>query len=249
MRYRIYEIVLTFFIVILFTHLQAQAQNIKLTAKEIIEKMIETYKNSISYQDTGIVIETTFSEKLGKIVNKKPFKTYFVRPNLFRFEWKESFYPGKRMYRCVVWCNGKDTYTYWQTGKLERMRNLKDGILANAGVSSGSSYTVPSMLIFSEESFILKNLVIEKITNEEEINRTLCYVIQAKHKTRKKKYFIWIGKKDFLLRKLKRDIITPNLKGFSEEIHQNIRINHEIPLHIFNLKPFEKKSNLLSPNF
>lgn len=121
------------------------------------------------------------------------------------------------------------------------MESLEHGIKANAGVSSGSSYTVPSMLFFPEKSFILERLIIKKLINEERLNGIPCYIIQTKHKITNKKCFLWIGKKDFLLRKLKREISIYDIKGLSKETHQNIKTNHEIPHKIFNFKPPENE--------
>jgi len=45
---------------------------------------------------------------------------------------------------------------------------------------------------------------------------------------------LWISKKDFLLRKLKRKLRSGALL---EEIHKDIRINHKIPQGIFNFEP------------
>lgn len=79
---------LTFFLlVLLFSFsLNGQSQQRKLTPQEIIRKMAQVYASCSSYQETGVV-ETTFDEVTSGRIEKKPFKTYFKRPALFRFEW------------------------------------------------------------------------------------------------------------------------------------------------------------------
>jgi len=102
----------------------------------IIERMKEIYSECRSYQDEGSVI--TKSEKSGsQSLNPVTFKTYFVRPDKFRFEWKTRLFPGGLMLFNVIWSDGEATHTYWESGKLDKMDSLQSGIMANAGVTRG----------------------------------------------------------------------------------------------------------------
>src|SRR5437879_6027503 len=54
-----------------------------LTAQEILEKMAATYATCKSYRDSGVV--TNFFTR--DHIDVKPFRTAFVRPDQFRFEY------------------------------------------------------------------------------------------------------------------------------------------------------------------
>jgi len=59
-----------------------------LSASEIIERMKNTYANSKTYSDSGVV-EVIFIGDVNQTV-EKPFTTAFIRPNRFRYEFKEK---------------------------------------------------------------------------------------------------------------------------------------------------------------
>src|SRR5512135_2709520 len=72
------------------------------TAAEILSRVNSTYLKCRSYQDTGEVV-TRFSGA-GSHVTRRPFKTWFMRPALLRFEFSETqgVAPGHTS-RYVVW--------------------------------------------------------------------------------------------------------------------------------------------------
>src|SRR5689334_17120745 len=57
-------------------------------ATSILSNMFRVYSRLASYQDEGILV-TTNDEPTGGTIEKMPFKTFFKRPHLFRFEWTE----------------------------------------------------------------------------------------------------------------------------------------------------------------
>lgn len=205
-------------------------------AQEIIKRMGEKYADFSSYQDTGF-IETTFIINSGKQVSRKPFKTYFVRPNLFRFEWRAQFHPESPWILCVLWCDGKDTFTYWESGKLDKMKSLLDGISANAGVSSGGTTTIPCMLLKSGCHFTLINLQNLYLIGEDKLEGDKCYIIEGTDTKIEKKYKLWIGKKDPLLYKLESQMKFKDFLSITVEKHENICFNKKIDTKIFNFKP------------
>ncbi|MEW6455834.1 MAG: hypothetical protein AB1410_03850 [Acidobacteriota bacterium] len=207
-----------------------------ITAQEIIMRMGEKYANFSSYQDTGF-IETTFVLNSGKQISRKSFKTYFVRPNLFRFEWRAQLYPESPWILCVLWSDGKDTFTYWESGKFDRMKSLLDGISANAGVSSGGTTTVPCMLIKSGCRFTLIDLQNLSLVGEDKLEGNKCYIIKGIDPKIKKKYKLWIGKKNSLLYKLESRMEFKDFLSITEERHKNIRLEEKIDKEIFNFTP------------
>jgi len=230
-------IITSFCLALLFQ--QIQAENNKLSPNQIFERMGEVYRNCRSYNDSGKVKETYFLEGKNLIV-QKPFKIYFTRPNFFRFEWKGQIHPEGEMFFSIVWCNGNETFTYSELGRFEKIKSIEDGIIAHSGVSSGGINTVPMMLINQENSFIFNKLIDKVLLKEEAIDGVKCYVIQAKFRKSGKEIELWIGKDNFLFRKLKTKSKFPTFSCISEESHRNIYLNKEISSGIFNFVPPDK---------
>ena len=77
-----------------------------LTAKEILERVANVYAKCKSYRDSGVV-KTVFIWTDRKRTVEKPFTTAFVRPDRFRFEYKN------KARRYIVWRKGNDVQTWW----------------------------------------------------------------------------------------------------------------------------------------
>ncbi len=199
---------------------------------DIIRKIYLAYNRIESYHDTGYVEEKIFSNsKETKLYI--PFEIYFLRPNYLKVKWKAQLLPDSPYVECILWSNGVETFTYWETGLFEKMESLEKGIHANTGVSRRITATVPCLLIgIRSLGFNLDDAKSILSVREEEIESTECLYLKVEDK-QEKFYELWIGKEDHLIRKLKR----PLLKGIVEEVHQNIKINEKIEKEIFNYKP------------
>lgn len=231
---------LTFTFSFVFTaFFAAIANQSDLRAHQIIKKMGDIYRSCSSYQDSGLVQKIP-SDPSDKFNIQKKFRTYFVRPDLFRFEWEEEIHSTQKTYFYAVCKNGEETYTFSSlSGKKRKENNLEQAISANTGVSSGGIRTVPFMLIKQERSSILNGLVNENLIGEESLDGVRCYVLKAEHEKSGKEIELWIGKNDLLLRKLIRKFSS---EDYWEELHKNIKLDHNIPKEIFNFKlPVEKK--------
>lgn len=226
---RSFKILLTLLIISLFPLNNAKGDDAK---EDIIRKILTAYSRIESYQDTGYLEEkVTFNNKEKTI--RIPFEIYFSRPNYLKVLWKAQLFPDSPHYECVLWSNGTETFTYWETGMFEKMESLKDGIHANTGVSHGITSTVPCLLTGTKSlSFNLEDITSILSFKEEKFNKTDCLYLKIKDK-KEKIYELWIGKEDYLIRKLKRTLFT----GIAEEVHQNIKINEKIDKETFNYKP------------
>lgn len=189
----------------------------------IIKTMAAKYAHLNSYQDTGEV-------KNSLLLMNQPFKTYFKRPHFFRFSWIEThplrFLKTNRM----VWCDGKNAYSYW--GDLKRFLkedNLDLAIAGATGVSSGAAHTIPRLLSESVSGFSLTELKDVQVIKEQQFEGVMCYVVYGMHPSWDISYKLWIGKDDYLVRKI--------VEGTDTEIHRNIKTDIEIPDEIFNFKP------------
>ena len=82
-----------------------------LSPKQIIDQMAHTYATCKTYRDEGVV-GTVYDVQNMKMNESKHFKTAFVRPDRFRFEYSGSSF-GVGVDRYIVWRNGKKVRTWW----------------------------------------------------------------------------------------------------------------------------------------
>src|SRR5438477_379323 len=80
-----------------------------LKAQDVLDRMAKTYAGCKSYHDSGVV-KTVFVQANGNRTVEKPFTTAFVRPDRFRFEYKEKEGGGPER-RYIVWRQGKEVQT------------------------------------------------------------------------------------------------------------------------------------------
>jgi len=229
------------------------------TSGEVINKMFDVYRNLTSYQDTGEVETTMLMGGAGtKQVMKSPFKTFFKRPNLMRFEWKNMMPFAKSSN--VLWSNGEETYTYWpQFGQYKKDESLRMGLAGATGVSGGSAHKVPSMLLYQNNIFATLKPVLLCRGKFEGVQ---CHVI-AGNDIMNNETILWIGVDELLLRKVETtrkshkgilekareslkesgsdvkipDIKIPDFSSVIREVHREIKINGDIPSTVFNFTP------------
>jgi outer membrane lipoprotein-sorting protein len=88
----------------LFTGIAAETESTDgLTPQQILDKMASTYATCKSYRDSGAV--TNFFSP--QHIDVKPFRTAFVRPDQFRFEYDDP--DPEKPY--IVWAKGDKVRT------------------------------------------------------------------------------------------------------------------------------------------
>ena len=122
------------------------------TVAWIFQNMEQVYADCTSYYDSGLV-KTVFFQANGERTAEKPFRTAFVRPDRFRFEYTEQLVDG-RVSRYIVWQSGPLVQIWWSIESDEFLDAL-DSSLALAlaggtGISGGSAHTIPVLLLPSE---------------------------------------------------------------------------------------------------
>lgn len=199
--------------------------------------MAVQYSTAKSYQDIGIVQSVSATEK-DTIEEINSFKTFFARPKHLRFEWEDkSEYLPKSWH--IVWSDGKDTFTYWDSGHFEKEEDIGMGLAGATGISQGAAHTIPTLLLKEVGGFRLTEMERITLLREEQFEGENCFVVRGFHP------FgfpidLWISKKDFLLRKEREQ----NDNGtFNEEIRRNIKLNEVIPLKTFQYTPPKKKES------
>lgn len=217
--------------------LMAQAQK-ETDATRIMNNMFRAYSRFESYQDEGILI-TTNDGPTGGTIEKMPFKTFFKRPKLFRFEWTD--YVITKLGRTkVIWFNGKDAFTYWEPDRYEKEESLRLAVAGATGISSLTVNTVSDLLLPDEfGGSLLKSLAKLSLLGEEVFEGVTCYHLKATEG--EDPIELWVGKNDFLLRKLKRELKREGTYGpetsIREEFRRKIQVDQSIPEVVFNYKP------------
>ena len=117
-------------------------------ATTILNNMFSMYSRLTSYQDDGILV-VTLDGPTGGTIEKMPFKTFFKRPSLFRFEWTDYAITklGKTK---VIWFNGKEAFTYWEPDSFEKEESLSMAVAGATGISYGTVHTVSDLMLPGE---------------------------------------------------------------------------------------------------
>jgi len=181
-----------FSVPVLLTGCSMFVSEAKLTAEQVLKKSASVYLESQSYYDTGEV-DTVFIEGQSRRECRKTFTTAFRRPDAFRFELKDN------LVSYIIWRNGKTVSSWWDMEPMIKTdTSLASAIAASAGVCGDVTYVIPKALMPQE---IDANALFDgqgaQCLSDGEIADHSCYRIQVKDKTT-----LWIGKKDFLLRRI-----------------------------------------------
>jgi len=201
---------------------------------DAIARTVEAYAALRSYSDVGVVL-THF------IANEDPtetkFETAFARPALFRFSWisHHPFQPLRKIeWRSTIWADGVGVFSrfgFSEPVKTETQRSLISAIASATGVSGGSAYTVPSMLMPELGASYAIRLTSVTLVGPDTFEGAACAHIAATNR-RGDPVDLWIGAEDHLIRK-----VQMRLGGvLVEEIHRDIHTNQPIPLSTFSPK-------------
>jgi len=166
-----------------------------MTADEIIANLTRLYANCSSYSDSGAVTTTGDAPDPGI-----KFKTYFVRPAKFRFEW--TSYRGRQVFD-ILWSDGVTTHAF-HFGQLKECQSLGFAIAGATGISFGSARNV-SALLMAEIGAGTRNplhLIDLSVLREEQMHGRLCCVIQGHHTSDSLCTELWIDKANFVLRRI-----------------------------------------------
>jgi hypothetical protein len=177
------------------------SQDQTLSAQQIMDRMISGYGSCNRYVDEGEV-RTIFLERTGRRTVVKPFSTAFVRPSGFRFEYRDR--RGEEEWGSyIIWRGAESVKTWWSIKPgIESPRNLLQALAAAAGVSSGASMTVPTLLM--PEMRIgnpIQSLSQLKLIGEEEINGRSAYKIEGTD-LRKRRVMLWVDSESLLIVKM-----------------------------------------------
>lgn len=196
----------------------------------VLQELHERYAGLKSYQDEGVLL----SQLPGSdFVNETKFSTFFTRPNRFRFDWT-SHHPYPPLKHITtdhsIWQSTSGVHSWWQGRGTESGPDLHLAISAAKGVSGGSSYTVPAMLLDSDPAFASERLTVQAVAAGE-TEGIDCHCVIA-FDSRKRPYRLYIGRDDLLLHRMSSSVMDGST---SDEIRRAIRTDHSIDESIFTI--------------
>lgn len=113
---------------------------------DTLTQIRKQYSRLTSYKDSGTVETKYFKEGKHEFSDHKTFNTYYSSPDKFRFEWVENT-PSKSSSLNILVAVGDEIVTHLGKSGYEYPKDLKTAIFSIAGLSSGSSYAIPSLLL------------------------------------------------------------------------------------------------------
>lgn len=214
------------------------------SAATIINKSRLAYAGLSIYLDSGKVIDSSYNIKYPH-KNVKVFKTVYTNSKQFNFE----FYQTDNLNSLYTINRSSDVVKTWWgiTNKVGMPANLKSALVSALGISGATSVIVPSLLLVNEsmDNFYTSFTSLH-INESEKVGTIDCYKISCLQKKSLSPIIVWIGKKDFLIRKfeidhkinpitktniasvtevLKRDSINAkSSKGYAEAMKHDSRI-------------------------
>jgi outer membrane lipoprotein-sorting protein len=263
--------VAAFFIILLSLVYVSPSQVSAPNPRTVLREMIAQYESVSSYQDSGVIrVVQADSSLIADLGNHHvrsisftdgtfvSFKTYFVRPRKFRFEWKNSFLKMSR--EAAIWTEGKRVYSWTPamsrddgSYSLSGGRDLRFKLEEARRPSAGAAFIIPSLLMPKDVGYLPFANMVNSMTElsllgEEQSEGETCYVIKGKMYGTP--WMLWVGKNSHLLRKKRtlysvggsfdETVETGKRSGetfMAEEIHRDIKINMQIPENVFRYKP------------
>ncbi len=187
-----------------------------ITVSTLIENTGHAYAKMVRYLDSGKVVSTFKNAGIPPTSTAIYFKTAYTDAGLFNFEYyklgqSNSLYIINRDKKRMVqswWGINNKTRTYF---------TLDEALNAAQGVSTLASTMIPKFLFVKDGALglnIFNQMKDHLLLQPEMINNTLCYKLAGSYKTRNA--VIWIGQKDFLIRKVNIDQTIKNIEFHSE---------------------------------
>jgi len=133
-------------------------------SRDLLQNISRKYSTCQTYQDEGIVkLYPGFSDL------QRTFKTYFVRPEYFRFEWITLHSKSQRQITNfdAIWSDGRSFYCAFDEngGRHTKADSLRSLIVESTGISSGTSRMIACLLLPElGEAFDKSVLMLDEVT-------------------------------------------------------------------------------------
>lgn len=204
----------------------------------VLARMAAAYAGCSTYQDDGVLWDE-FGGPEGHS-STTAFNTSFVRGGGFRFEYRRDRPKPLTRYfeegdRTVIWGTVRRARRWASSGGSdETTLNMQLG--GEAGVSGGTSKTVPSMLLPDVlEGRRLNELVEPKVDSIESIEGRNCYRVAAGHPGFRET--MWIDAETYLLRRMQETMELSNGTKCVSTTAYSPRVNVEIDPSVLAFEP------------
>jgi outer membrane lipoprotein-sorting protein len=216
---------------------EADAQEGDLTPGQVLEKVGARYAALHSYHDRGEVLSYP-PDKPGP--DRIAFETFFERPSRFRLDWTSQHpYPPLRdlVTDHVIWFDGKGAFVYIDYPDGPDIYNREAGwrlaLASTPGGPGGFSRTVFTILVPGERFGIpVTDLKEAVLLGSDTFEGVECYHLRGLLRERPAE--VWIGKEDWLLRKI-------TTRGYQDVLEEEIRRPHgadpQIAPEVFAFRP------------
>lgn len=171
------------------------------TAGEILMRVAAAYGACRSYSDSGVVT-TVFIIAGDRLTDEKPFKTAFVRPDRFRFQFRNKSVAGDAEDVYIVWRKGSEVLTWWDVRPgVQKEPSLNMALGGATGVSGGSAHAIAALLLPGEVTGRCLTSLTDAIRVEDaELGGVQCFRIQGTHAFWPTT--VWVEKRTFLVRRI-----------------------------------------------
>lgn len=178
------------------------AQQDKRTASEIFVLMAQTYRGCKSYSDSGVVKAIWITPDGQTRTSEEPFTTAFVRPDRFRLAFQHTIREKDKPLRYILWGRGAQVQTWWDLKPgVTTPPSLGMALATATGVSLGSAFTIPGLLLGEEMGgWRLRTLPDAIRLADARLGAVNCFRIKGK--VGPALMTIWIDSATFLVRRI-----------------------------------------------
>src|SRR5882762_4051700 len=187
--------------ILVLTNLVHTKPQSPMSAREIIDRMIQVYATCRTYSDEGEVRTEYNGRQSSPPVPY--FLTAFVRPSSFRFEFSRRR-PHDGLDQFIAWKDRDVEKSWWPFDPGNRDARIETMLLDIAGLSGGASLTIPSLLSpdLVGGSSILASLDDLKLAGEDKVDGRKTFKLEGKFKGQALK--LWIDSREFLIIRIHR---------------------------------------------
>jgi uncharacterized protein DUF2092 len=194
----------------------ADAQEGDLTPGQILEKVGARYAALRSYHDRGEVLSYP-PDKPGP--DRIAFETFFERPSHFRLDWTSHHpYPPLRdlVANHVIWSDGKNAYVYIDSPNSPDLYNREEEWRLALAAAPGEHFRTVFTMLVPGEHFGAPVTELEEavLLGSDPFEGVECFHLRGL--LRERPVEVWIGKEDWLLRKITR-------RGYQDVLQEEIR--------------------------
>lgn len=219
-------------VIFLFVGLAHAQRADQMSGQQIMDRVVSVYASCRSYSDEGQA-SIDFVTAYSRSPRVQPFFTEFVRPSVFRFEFRMQR-NAEEWDRFIAWKNGDVEKAWWSLS--QRDAPLAKSLQSLVTLSGGSAQTIPSLLLpgLLKAKNVVSSLEGLKLAGHDKIDDRPAFKIEGKFQGQKVK--LWIDSQEFLVLKI---IQEEKHDGFSIETTAKYRplLNVDIAVDMLAFNP------------